>query len=479
MNLIVRRLDINDQEAFFEGLSRFSDMELSWYTFEWKEGMSFEEHLNVLENQFQGRNLPSDRVPASMLYAFLDGKIVGRSSIRHKLNDFLLKAGGHIGYAVATPYQGQGIATEVLKQSLQYCREVLHLEQVLVTCDDDNIGSYKTIEKNNGILENRITLDGKSVATRRYWINLKNNAITFLKCSNFTELINIHNKITGKSRNADYYKRHKKFKCFEESFNSYIIKKDETIVGYFTFSVYHLEENPNKYIAEVILFDTSLVNLALQKLIQELQVTPCHEVLFFSDENNMWLKNAIEKLGEVETIHHIESQFDLCNQEIANADLIEGYKIKTFKDLKNELGDFSFEFALPIVKESFNDTPGCQEQAESLTATKLKLAWQGKHFIEDACLYILYEGSPVAIHNIVSRNEGEAEAGVTGVARQHRRKGLMRALKLRGMKWAKENGYQKFVSSNEKDNPMLTLNYELGFKKTQESYSLILKIPKR
>lgn len=169
MNLVLRRLNINDLEAFKEGLALFSDMDLDWYTFVWKEGMSFDEHINILEDQFCGRNLTSDRVPSSMLYAFLDGKIVGRSSIRHELNDFLLNVGGHIGYAVATSYRNKGIATEILRQSLQYCREVLHLKRVLVTCDDDNVGSYKTIEKNGGILENRIQVEGEINLKRRYW----------------------------------------------------------------------------------------------------------------------------------------------------------------------------------------------------------------------------------------------------------------------------------------------------------------------
>lgn len=170
MNLILRRLGANDQEAFFEGLSLFSDMDLDWYTFVWQEGMSYQVHLNILDDQLCGRNLAPDRVPSTMLYAFLDDKIVGRASIRHELNNFLFKVGGHVGYAVATPYRNQGIATEILKQTLKYCRNILHLERVLITCDDDNIGSYKTIEKNNGILENRHDLK------RRYWIDLTKEA---------------------------------------------------------------------------------------------------------------------------------------------------------------------------------------------------------------------------------------------------------------------------------------------------------------
>lgn len=302
--------------------------------------------------------------------------------------------------------------------------------------------------------------------------------ITFHKCSDYVELIDVHHRITGNPRNQDHYDVLNNFQCFKESFKSYIIKSDERIIGYFTFSIFHLEENPNKYVVEIILSDTDIVDLVLEKLISELKKTSCEEVLFFCCEKTILLKEAVEKLGDIEVMTQVESQFDLYNQEIIKTELTAGYEIKSFKDIKNEMGDASFEFVFQIVKESLSDIPGCSDQAEKLTPTKLKTSWQGQHFIEDASFFILYENKPIAIHNIVSRNEGDVEAGVTGVARHHRRKGLMRALKLRGMKWAKENGYKNFNSSNEKDNPMLTLNYELGFKKIQESYSLILKIPK-
>jgi len=47
------------------------------------------------------------------------------------------------------------------------------LHRILVTCDDDNIGSIRTIEKNGGILEN--VVDGPDLAKpiRRYWIELR------------------------------------------------------------------------------------------------------------------------------------------------------------------------------------------------------------------------------------------------------------------------------------------------------------------
>lgn len=172
MNLVLRPLSLSDSEAFLEGFALFSDMDPEWYSFIWKEGMTPEEHLQIRDDNFKGHNLPGNRVPNSMLYAFLDGKIVGRSSIRHELNEFLINFGGHIGYAVATSYRNQGIATEILKQSLDYCRDVLKLERVLLTCNEDNIGSIKTITKNGGVFENKVLNEGKTTHTNRYWIKL-------------------------------------------------------------------------------------------------------------------------------------------------------------------------------------------------------------------------------------------------------------------------------------------------------------------
>lgn len=170
--LVLRKLENKDYEAFIKGKENFKEMEDSWYSFIWKDGMNFEDLLRIQQEGEEGRNLPEGHVPSLMLYAFLDGEIVGRSSIRFELNDFLLSYGGHIGYAVAPKFRNRGIATEILKESLMFCKNKLGIKKVLVTCDDDNLGSIRTIEKNNGVLENKIKNIGKDVLTRRYWINI-------------------------------------------------------------------------------------------------------------------------------------------------------------------------------------------------------------------------------------------------------------------------------------------------------------------
>lgn len=95
--------------------------------------------------------------------------LVGAVNIRHYLNDKLLLDGGHIGDGVRPSQRRQGIATAMIALALEKCRE-LGLRRVLMTCDRDNIGSARSIQKNGGVLENEVTVDGE--VTQRYWIDL-------------------------------------------------------------------------------------------------------------------------------------------------------------------------------------------------------------------------------------------------------------------------------------------------------------------
>jgi len=108
-------------------------------------------------------------VPATTYFGVSDGKIVGTIQIRHKLNDFLLNFGGHIGYGVHPSERGKGYGVKMLALAIQKCREI-GLEKVLITCDKGNIGSAKTIIKNGGVLQNEVIEDGG--ITQRYWISL-------------------------------------------------------------------------------------------------------------------------------------------------------------------------------------------------------------------------------------------------------------------------------------------------------------------
>jgi len=70
-------------------------------------------------------------------------------------------------------FRRRGYATAILRQSLQIARgKCVGARRVLVTCDDDNVGSIRTIEKNGGVLENVVSGQGLETPKRRYWIDL-------------------------------------------------------------------------------------------------------------------------------------------------------------------------------------------------------------------------------------------------------------------------------------------------------------------
>ena len=115
--------------------------------------------------------LKSGRVPASEFWLIDDDKFIGRLSLRHELNENLLKMGGHIGYEIRPSKRNRGYGTEILRLGLEKAKE-LGLQRVLVTCDEDNIGSKKIIEHNGGQFENAIEMEGDTVKKLRYWVDI-------------------------------------------------------------------------------------------------------------------------------------------------------------------------------------------------------------------------------------------------------------------------------------------------------------------
>jgi predicted acetyltransferase len=140
------------------------------FGFALEPGVDWSACLERLEERRRGVDLSPDQVPATFLVADVGGVIVGRAQIRHHLNDFLEREGGHIGYCVLPDYRRRGYATKILRQSLTVIRAI-GVDRVLVCCDDDNAGSIAVIESCGGELDS-VTSSGPSAPlTRRYWID--------------------------------------------------------------------------------------------------------------------------------------------------------------------------------------------------------------------------------------------------------------------------------------------------------------------
>jgi len=106
-------------------------------------------------------------VHASYWWIAEDDTYLGAITLRHELDDFLLRAGGHIGYGIRPSARGRGLATWALRSVLVRA-PALGLRTVLVTCGDSNLASARVIEKAGGVLED--VRETELGLTRRYWI---------------------------------------------------------------------------------------------------------------------------------------------------------------------------------------------------------------------------------------------------------------------------------------------------------------------
>lgn len=164
------RLPREGEEAEFLRAHHATTPHAPTFLHHYQEGMPFGRYLDLLGAYARGEQLPPHLVPETFLFAFNATRIVGRVSLRHELNEPLLRLGGHIGYVVVPGFRRQGYATAILRAALDIAFNRLGIPRVLLTCDEDNVGSIKVIETNGGVLENVVRDPALVVPRRRYWI---------------------------------------------------------------------------------------------------------------------------------------------------------------------------------------------------------------------------------------------------------------------------------------------------------------------
>lgn len=137
-----------------------------------EEATSYEDWVKEKANEKNGIDLRDGYVPCTTLFLkrMSDNKVCGSISIRHELNEFLLEFGGHIGYSVTPSERGKGYGKLQLKMALEIAKD-LGIEKCLITADETNTLSNKTIISEGGVLENTVMWNNEPL--NRYWINLK------------------------------------------------------------------------------------------------------------------------------------------------------------------------------------------------------------------------------------------------------------------------------------------------------------------
>ena len=133
--------------------------------------ISFDDFFVIMRERETDKVREKGLVPAT-LYFLVDekNKICGALDIRHELNEYLEKFGGHIGYGIAPSERKKGYGKIQLKLALEKAKKI-GLKKVLITCDDNNIGSAKTIEACGGIYNDTLA-DAEANRIKRYFVEV-------------------------------------------------------------------------------------------------------------------------------------------------------------------------------------------------------------------------------------------------------------------------------------------------------------------
>jgi predicted acetyltransferase len=106
---------------------------------------------------------PAGWVPCTTLWWVEDSQFLARVTIRHELVGTLATLGGHIGYWVRPSARRRGVGSAAFRACLPYARD-LGIDPALVTCDHDNEGSRRIIERGGGRFDRILG------PKRRYWV---------------------------------------------------------------------------------------------------------------------------------------------------------------------------------------------------------------------------------------------------------------------------------------------------------------------
>ena len=136
--------------SFLEGVEEFKKFPTDFDTNGIKVGLKYGNFADFKlnsENERLGVGLKEGYVRQTRLWLIEGDKFVGAFDIRHSLTDELKKKGGNVAYYIIPSCRKKGLASLGLKKCCTYAKEVLGLDEVLVTCNALNVGSYKTMIK--------------------------------------------------------------------------------------------------------------------------------------------------------------------------------------------------------------------------------------------------------------------------------------------------------------------------------------------
>lgn len=148
--LIVRELALDDLDDLFELYSYKGMTDYMEGLYPYEEEYAYQKAY--IENMygFFGYGM-------WLVFEKESGKLVGRAGVEHRE---VLDGELELGYAIGTPWQGKGFATEVCEGILKYVQEELYFDEIVSLVEPENKVSVHVLEKLGFLLETELDLDG-------------------------------------------------------------------------------------------------------------------------------------------------------------------------------------------------------------------------------------------------------------------------------------------------------------------------------
>lgn len=138
------------------------------------EGYTFEQALEIclnMENEEYAKKFGRCQSKTFLLIRENDNKIVGTINVRWNLTEKMKQFGGNIGYGIRPTERRKGYNKINLYLGLLEAQK-LGLDKVMLDCDDNNLGSKKTMQALGGVLERTEIDPYDGILTSVYWFDV-------------------------------------------------------------------------------------------------------------------------------------------------------------------------------------------------------------------------------------------------------------------------------------------------------------------
>ena len=147
--LVVRELALEDMDALFELYSYEGMTDYMEGLYPYEEECAYQKAYIANMYDFFGYGM-------WLVFEKESGKLVGRAGVEHRE---ALDGELELGYAIGTPWQGKGFATEVCEGILKYVQEELYFEEIVSLVEPLNKASVHLLEKLGFFLEAELDLE--------------------------------------------------------------------------------------------------------------------------------------------------------------------------------------------------------------------------------------------------------------------------------------------------------------------------------